>query len=243
LTDRAPGGAGWSRLVAGAALVVGCVVLARYLGLGELLSREGLTRTREWLDGLGALGPVAFITTFVVAVVAFVPALPFTILAGALFGPLWGTVYCSIASVVGACLAFLIARYAARGLVQRWVARRPALARLDRAAEHYGFRLVMLTRLVPLFPFTIQNYVYGITGIPFVAYAFTSWICMLPITTALTMAGSSLGQGGEVRRVLSWFALVALLFLCLFLLSRRLRARSRMVDELLRPESSEGGSC
>lgn len=243
MTDRAPGGAGWSRLAAGAALVVGFVVLARYLGLGEMLGREGLSRAREWIDGLGALGPIAFITAFVVAAVAFVPALPFTILAGALFGPLWGTVYCSIASVVGASAAFLIARYAARGLVQRWVARRPALLRLDHAAAHYGFRLVMFTRLVPLFPFTIQNYVYGITGIPFAAYAFTSWICMLPITTALTMAGSSLGQGGDARRVLGWFALVALLFLCLFLLSRWLRARSRMVDELLPAEPSERGSC
>jgi uncharacterized membrane protein YdjX (TVP38/TMEM64 family) len=110
LTDRAPGGAGWSRLAAGAALVVGFVLLARYLGLGELLGREGLSRAREWIDGLGALGPIAFITAFVVAVVAFVPALPFTILAGALFGPLWGTGYCSIASVIGASAAFLIAR-------------------------------------------------------------------------------------------------------------------------------------
>jgi uncharacterized membrane protein YdjX (TVP38/TMEM64 family) len=242
LTDRAPGG-GWLRLAAGAALVVGCVILARYLGLGELLSREGLNRAQEWIDGLGVLGPVAFITAFVVAVVAFAPALPFTILAGALFGPLWGTIYCSIASVIGASVAFLIARYAARGLVQRWVARRPALARLDHAAAHYGVRLVMFTRLVPLFPFTIQNYVYGITGVPFVAYALTSWICMLPITTALTMAGSSLGQGGDVRLVFGWFVLVALLFLCLLLLSRRLRGRSRMVDELLRPEPGERGSC
>jgi hypothetical protein len=70
-----------------------------------------------------------------------------TVLAGLVFGPLWGTVYTSIASTAGACLAFLLARYAARGVVARWMEPYPALGRIDRAVARHGARIVMITRL------------------------------------------------------------------------------------------------
>ena len=73
------------------------------------------------------IGPPAFIGCYVLTAVAFVPALPMSVLGGLLFGPLWGTVYASIGSTLGACCAFLIARYAARDLVERWIATSPIL--------------------------------------------------------------------------------------------------------------------
>jgi uncharacterized membrane protein YdjX (TVP38/TMEM64 family) len=239
VTDRAPARASrkW-RLIGVAALVLGCVALVRQLGVTESWNVHGLGRAHRWLEGLGALGPLAFIAAYVVGVVAFVPALPMSVLAGLLFGPLWGTLYASIASTLGACLAFLIARYAARDLVKRWaVARSPTLARLDRAAARHGFRLVMITRLVPIFPFNVQNYVYGVTGIGFLAYALTSWACMLPATVAFTMAGGSLGDGGwDARRIGPWLALAAGLLVVLSLLPRWLSRKSLVLDELMRPD-------
>jgi len=89
LTDRAPGRAGqWWRLVVFAALVLGGVALARSLGVGDLLSGDGLSRVRRWVEGWGALGPLAFIAGYVVGVVTFVPGLAMTVLAGVVFGPL-----------------------------------------------------------------------------------------------------------------------------------------------------------
>ncbi|PWU25224.1 MAG: TVP38/TMEM64 family protein [Candidatus Rokuibacteriota bacterium] len=220
-----------------AALVVGCVALVRQLGVAELLSLEGVGGMRRWMDELGPLGPLAFIAAYIVGVVAFVPSLPMSVLAGLLFGPLWGTLFASVASTLGACLAFMIARYGARDLVEHWVARSPALGRLDHAATRHGFRLVMVTRLVPLFPFNVQNYVYGITGIGFAAYALTSWLCMLPATVAFTMAGGSLGDGGlDIRRIVLWLALAATLVVLLSLLPRWLSWRSTALAELLRSD-------
>lgn len=238
MTDRAPGqaGQGW-RLIAFAALVLGGVALARSLGVGDLLSGDGLSRVRRWVEGWGALGPLAFIAGYVVGVVTFVPGLAMTVLAGVVFGPLWGTLYASIASTLGACLAFVIARYAARDLLVRRVVTSPALARLDRATARHGFRLVMITRLVPIFPFNLQNYAYGITGIGFTAYAITSWLCMLPATVALTIAGGALGAGGwDIRPLLPWLALAAAVLIILSLLPRWLRGESRVLDDLVRPE-------
>ena len=232
MTERA---APWRRLLVLAGLVLALIALARGAGVGDLLSLEGLSRLRGWVEGLGALGPLAFIVGYALAVVSFVPGLPMTILSGLLFGPVWGTLYASIASTLGACGAFLIARYAARDLVERRVATSPALARLDRAAAHHGFRLVLITRLVPVFPFNLQNYAYGVTGIGFGAYALTSWLGMLPATVAFTLAGGALGESGwDPRWIPPWLGVAGVLLALLSLLPRWLRGRSRALDEVLR---------
>jgi len=167
--------------------------------------------------------------------VAFAPAMPITILGGLLFGPFWGTVYASLGSTLGACGAFLISRYAARGLVEQWVAGSPTLGRFDRAATRYGIRLVMVTRVVPLVPYNVQNYVYGITGIAIGPYALTSWLGMLPSTVAFAVAGGALSEGGwDTRWTLLVIGLAAALLAVVSLLPRWLRGKSPAFDALLR---------
>jgi uncharacterized membrane protein YdjX (TVP38/TMEM64 family) len=210
-------------------------VLARALGLTELIRLENLARLREWIAGFGPWAPAVFVVGYVVVVVAFVPALPLTILGGLVFGPVWGTVYASVASTAGACLSFLVARYAARAAVERWMAPYPALGRMDRAVARHGFRIVMITRLVPIFPFNLQNYAYGLTSIGFCAYAITSWLCMLPATVAFTAAAGAVVTGAwDARGMLLLLGLAGVLLVALSLLPRWLRGRSAALDDLLR---------
>lgn len=211
------------------------MVVVRALGLADLVRLDNLARLREWIAGFGAWAPVVFVSGYVVAVVGFVPALPLTILGGLVFGPLWGTVYASIASTVGAGLSFLIARYAARGAVARWMAPYPTLSRIDRAVARHGFRIVMITRLVPLFPFNLQNYAYGLTSIGFGAYTVTSWLCMLPATVAFTTAAGAVVTGAwDARRMLLLLGVAGVLIVALSLLPRWLRGRSAALDDLLK---------
>jgi uncharacterized membrane protein YdjX (TVP38/TMEM64 family) len=227
--------AAWWRLFTLAALVIVLAVVVHRVGGGDLLHREGLGRLRHWVEALGVLGPPAFVGCYILTAVAFVPALPMSVLAGLLFGPFWGTVWASIGATLGACSSFLLARYAARDLVERWVAASPALERLDGATARHGFRLVMITRLVPFVPYNVQNYVYGVTAIRFVPYTITSWICMLPSTAAFTVAGGALSEGGwDTRRILPWLALAAVLAILVSLVPRWLRGRSPAFDALLR---------
>lgn len=211
------------------------LVAARALGLADAVRLDNLAGLREWIAGFGPWAPAVFIGGYVAAVVAFVPALPLTILAGLVFGPLWGTVYTSIASTAGACLAFLLARYAARGVVARWMEPYPALGRIDRAVARHGARIVMITRLVPIFPFNLQNYAYGLTSIGFGAYALTSWLCMLPATVAFTTAAGAVVAGAwDVRRMLLLLGVAGVLIVGLSLLPRWLRGRSAALDDLLK---------
>jgi uncharacterized membrane protein YdjX (TVP38/TMEM64 family) len=227
--------AAWWRLLAFAALVLGLVILVQRAGGGDLLRLESLGQLRQAVDQFGVVAPLLFIGGYAFAAVAFAPALPITVLGGLLFGPVWGTVYASIGSTVGACCAFLIARYAARDLVDQWVTNSPALARFDRAATRYGVRLVVITRTVPLFPYNVQNYVYGVTRIGFGPYALTSWLGMLPSTAVFAVVGGALTEGGwDPRRTLAWIGLAALLLVLISLLPRWLRGKSPAFDALLR---------
>ena len=164
---------GWARPVIVLLLVAAGVVAARALGLGDLVRLENVARLKQWIEGYGAQAPAVYIAGYIVAVVFFVPGLSITVLGGVAFGPLWGTLYVWIAATIGAGLAFLVARYAVRGTVERWVQASPRIAKMDGQAAEHGWRIVMLTRLVPIFPFNLQNYAYGLTRFGFWPYALT----------------------------------------------------------------------
>ncbi len=146
---------------------------------------------RSWVTGFGMAGPVIYGLAYVLGVVLFLPGAPLTIGAGVAFGLGVGTVLVSLASTIGAALAFLIARYLLRGRVESWVSDHERLSAVDRAVEHQGWRVVALTRLSPAFPFNLQNYAYGLTGVPFLQYVLASWIAMLPGTLLYVSIGAA----------------------------------------------------
>lgn len=167
-------------------LVAGLFLLVRTLDLGSYLSQ-----LQVWLEGLGPAAPLAFVGVYAVAVVAAVPGSALTVIAGGLFGSVLGMVVVSSGATLGACLAFLIARYLARDAVAEWLSRQPAFKKLDDLTERRGAVIVALTRLVPLFPFNLLNYGFGLTRVPFWTYAFWSWLCMLPGTAVFVLGGDT----------------------------------------------------
>jgi len=160
------------------------VYTAHVLGFGGTIA--GL---RDFISSFGFWGPAVFVLIYAVAVTALVPGSVMTIAAGALFGATRGIVTVSIASTLGAALSFLVARYFLRELVEKWLKKNEQFTKLDNLAEKHGAIIVAITRLVPLFPFTLLNYGFGLTKARFSTYIFWSWLCMLP-GTVLYVAGS-----------------------------------------------------
>jgi len=144
-------------------LVVALVVGGRFLGASVAPFVQQVNR-------LGAAGPIAFVAGYAVACVALVPASLLTLAAGAIFGIVWGTIYTLIGASIGAALSFLIARYAARGLVERRLAGNARFAAIDRAVGADGLKIVTLLRLSPVFPFSLLNYALGLTHVRFADY-------------------------------------------------------------------------
>jgi uncharacterized membrane protein YdjX (TVP38/TMEM64 family) len=195
------------------------LLLALTLAAGVMLllsHREHLDAAMltAWVDAAGPAGPLLFILVYALTTVFLLPGSILTLLGGALFGPLWGTLYNLAGSTLGAGLAFLVARYLAADWVQ--ARNRGLLDRLVRGVDAEGWRFVAFVRLVPLFPFFLMNYALGVTRIRFLAYLLTTAICMAPPAFAFTWLGyagreAAVGGEGLVRKVLIALALLAAL--------------------------------
>ena len=204
-------------------ILYGCL---RISGAFDYLSWENIPKIKEKIDSFGAIAPLTFIGFYVVAVVFFLPGLPVTALSGLAFGPLRGTVYASIGSAIGVSCAFLIARYTARKMVEAWVADNPQFQKIDNGVKKQGWRMLMITRLVPIFPFNLQNYAYGLTQIKFHTYFLVSWICMLPGTVAYVQLGAAVNVGeGNIRRTLVYLAGAGIFIVLVSLIPALIRKR------------------
>lgn len=193
----------------------------------------------EWVRGLGVWGPLAYILGYAVAAVAFVPGSLLTLASGVIFGLLWGTVYTLIGASLGACAAFLVGRYVARGAVERRIQGNPRFAAIDRAVGREGLKIVALLRLSPIFPFNLLNYGLGLTKVKFWHYA-VACLAMLPGTFLYVYYGKLAGSlvavaSGEVERgpgqwVLLGVGIVATLAVTWVITRQAQRALQRETD-------------
>jgi uncharacterized membrane protein YdjX (TVP38/TMEM64 family) len=166
--------------------------------------------------------------------VFFLPGLAITIAGGLIFGAVWGTVWTTLGANLGAIAAFLIGRYAARDMVKGMLEKNQALRKIDEGVARQGWRMLLITRLVPIFPFNVQNYVYGLTDIPLRTYVLVTVPCMLPATIAFNFAAGSV-RTGDFGKTLWYLGIAAVFFVLLSLIPNWVQKRFA-TDE---PTSSE----
>lgn len=216
-------------------------------------SSSGLAAFVDWLrrsvGRFGMAAPLVYGLAYVVGVILFVPGALITIGAGIAFGLGVGTLLVSLASTTGAALAFLLARYFLRERVERWAEGHARFAAVDRAVEAKGWKVVALTRLSPAFPFNVQNYLYGITGVRFVEYVLASWVAMLPGTLLYVSLGATgvelasaasgtVGWGATALRVLGLLATAGVVVLVTAAARRELRAVTGSYRDSAQPAGS-----
>lgn len=195
----------WIKWVSVTVIVVGIILIVRLLPVENAM--RWLT---DWVNRLGMWGPIVFALVYILAAVLFVPGSALTLAAGAVFGLLWGTVIVSIASTIAAAAAFVIGRYVARGAVERQAARYPKFGALDKAIGEKGWKIIALLRLSPAIPYSVGNYLYGLTSVRFWPYVLASWLAMLPGTFMYVYLGY-LGRtslAGTGRTPAQWTLLI-----------------------------------
>ena len=205
--------------------LLAAILAVRSVGAGQYLEQDNL---RGLIESWGLLAPVLYMIFYTVAQSLFLPGLPITIAGGILFGPFWGVVYTITGSTLGACLAFLISRYLAREWIEGKL-KSPRWKKLDDGVERHGWKVVALSRLIPLFPFNLLNYAFGLTKVKFLHYAVATFLCMLPACIASIVFSSSLPDVIRGRFSAS-FVIGILLILCVMLapfLYRRFKTAKR----------------
>jgi uncharacterized membrane protein YdjX (TVP38/TMEM64 family) len=200
----------------------------------------------DWIRGLGAPGAVVYALAYVAATLLFLPGSILTAGAGFAYGPLWGTLLVSPISVLASTLAFLLGRSIARSWVQRRLEQHPRFAAIDAAIGEGGFKIVLLLRLSPIFPFNLLNYALGVSRVRLGDFVAASWLGMLPGTFLYVYLGSSVTSASELlsgsrptagawSQALYWGGLAATVLVIVLVTSIARGALSRALE---RPSSN-----
>jgi uncharacterized membrane protein YdjX (TVP38/TMEM64 family) len=188
--------------------------------------KRDLYQFLDWVRDRGPWGPLLLGAVYALAVPLFVPGSLLTMGAGFVFGVVLGTITVSLASTLGATAAFLLGRTLARAWVEDKVARNPKFQALDEAVRQQGFKVVLLLRLSPVFPFNLLNYALGLTKVSLRDYVLASWIGMLPGGVMYIYLGSTLKsladlaagrvEGGVTESILFGIGLAATIAVTIF---------------------------
>ncbi|WP_417512746.1 FAD-dependent oxidoreductase [Marinobacter sp.] len=179
-------------------IIIG-VVVGLFLGFDghKLLTLENLQTNQDalaqWVEQNLLLAVTGYALIYVVVTALSLPgATIMTLAGGAFLGNFYGLVAVSIASTLGASLAFLVARFLMRDTLRKRYAE--TVAKMDRGISKDGAFYLATLRLVPVFPFFLINLAMGLTSMKLRTYALVSWVAMLPGTFVFVNAGTQLGQ-------------------------------------------------
>ena len=218
-------------------IAITVLVLAAFFLINKFVPVQELwNKTSVWIESLGALGPIVFIGIYALAAVLFIPGSVLTLGAGLLFGVGWGSLWVIVGSNIGANLAFLIGRYLARDAISKKTADDPTFQSIDRAVGKEGWKIVGLTRLSPIFPFTLLNYAFGLTSVKWFHYAIATFIGMLPGTIMYVYLGSLgrlVGDSAEKSPAeigLKIFGLIATIVVTVFITRAAKRILKKKTD-------------
>lgn len=146
-------------------------------------------------DNILLAASIYIVLTAIGCVVLALPGVTFAILAGIIFGPWVGTLCCSLATTIGAIGAFIAGRFFLQDSVKPMVMKNKYLKKMlfDESGKNQIF-VLMITRLVPLFPFNLQNFAYGVTDIKLSTYSLCSFVFMIPGTAMYTFGTAGLAD-------------------------------------------------
>ncbi len=214
------------------ALIIG-IVIVMSLGFMLLPVKDWFLAARGWIDGLGIWGPAAVAAAYAVLTVAMIPGSALTIGSGLIFGFWKGFAVVTVGANLGALGAFLLARTLFRERAEALARGQKTFRAVDSAIAREGFRIVLLLRLSPVFPFTVLNVLLGVTGISAASYVLANLIGMLPGTLMFVYLGTlgeaaagtqSLGQ--TVLRIVGLAATVVVTVVITRIARRALKAAS-----------------
>ena len=193
--------------------VIGSVFFAaNHFGLTERI--QDIQAMQQWFQSLGLIGYLAFLLIFVLVAVFMLPAFPFTLIAGVTFGSVLGGILSLVGATAGATVAFIVARYVARDMIVSKFKDSAFFKKIDDGFKANGVSFLILTRLVPVFPYNVQNYIYGLTPIKVIVFAGVSFITMAPGAFIYAFMAGQIVAGQPITTLLIQFAIAgAVLFL------------------------------
>jgi len=223
-------------------LLIILLLIAVGIALVSFPLRHWFMQLESYVESLGAVGPMVVVLAYVFLTVLLVPGSAITVGAGTLFGLKIGFIVVVLGANLGALVAFFLARTLLRQRVARWAESNPRFRLLDRAIGKQGFKMVLLTRLSPIFPFVLLNYFLGLTAVRTGAYVLGNLLGMLPATFLFVYLGAaardalagqlnvSVGLYQQILKVVGLLATIAVVIMITRIARQALR-QTEQLDE------------
>ncbi|EOD79777.1 membrane protein [Grimontia sp. AD028] len=209
------------------AVIAAVLFAAKQSGILEIIT--DIQSLQAWIASFGAMGYVVFLIAYVFACIFMLPGSAFTIVAGIVFGPVQGGILALVAATVGASAAFVVARFLLRGTIMKKFGTNPIFKKIDDGVAQNGTSFLILTRLVPVFPFSLQNYAYGLTGLSLSTFALVSMITMAPGAFIFAYMAGDIATNGVSAMLLVKFAVAGLVLFGMSLIPKYI-AKKKGID-------------
>ncbi len=201
-------------------LLIAAIVTAAYLtGAARLLTFQNLVKYRDAVKDFVNLNYVLSVLLFIaiyiiVAGLSLPGATVLTLAGGFLFSTIPAALFVNAGATLGACASFIVSRYFVGSVIQEKYAGR--LERFNKEIEANGASYLLTLRFIPVFPFFLINILAGLTRVPFLTFAWTTSLGIIPGSVVYAYAGSNLAGLKSAGGILSWPIISALLLLALF---------------------------
>lgn len=199
---------GMGKIIGLAALIVVVFVLANQFSLVDKL--KDINVLQAWFQNLGVVGYIVYILVYILVAVFMFPAAAMTIVAGITFGSIPGAILALTGATIGACVAFIIAKYVARDVIVSKFSENVIYKKIEKGVAENGTSFLILTRLVPIFPYNIQNYAYGVTSMNVVTFGLVSFVTMAPGAFIYAFMAGEIATNGFSIKLLIQFAVAGL---------------------------------
>lgn len=197
-------------------------LLAKNFGIFHYLkNRAELERV---IKDMGVLAPAVYIIIYTIVTLSCVSPVPIAIVGGIVFGGLFGVLYTVIGAGIGLSLAFLIARYVARDFIEKKFGKSEIFKKVENGVKNDSWFILAVTRFLPIFPFGLQNYLYGLTSIKFGLYSILSILFILPGTTAFILLGGAVASG-DIQKAIKVSIVASLILFFMSIVARVIKKK------------------
>jgi len=157
----------------------------------------------DWIKASGNFAPFLFMAINVLGMVIMIPQTLFTVVAGVLFGAVKGTGMCLLSMAAGSAISFFLGRFVFRGRVLKRFRHDPNFMKMEMLSREHPIKVLALSRIVPVVPYSVANYLWAATGVRFLPFLVMSVVCLIPETVFLT-AGGHLLSAGVRKGTVNW---------------------------------------
>ncbi len=210
-----------------AIIIICCVIfMCQKFGITEILADVELMQ--EWFVGLGFIGYFAFIVISILVSVFLLPGQFLAIIAGITYGGLVGGSLTVIGATIGSYISFVIGKYIARDFVVKKFGANAVFKKIEGGVRENGISFLVLTRLVPVFPFAIQSYAYALTPMSAGVFTIVSFVTMIPASFVYAFLASEIVVNGFSLKLLFQFAVAGIIFFAISLIPKAIAKKKNI---------------